>query len=107
MAFNADVVATQLAIACGARALVLVSDIVGVLRDPTDPASRIGSLDHDAARALIEEGVVTGGMIPKLDEAFEALKQGIGQIHIVGKLAPGDLEREVETPGHIGTVLTR
>ncbi|MFP6683111.1 MAG: acetylglutamate kinase [Polyangiaceae bacterium] len=104
---NADVVATQLAIACGARALVLVSDIVGVLRDPTDPASRIGSLDHDGARALIEEGVVTGGMIPKLDEAFKALKRGIGQIHIVGKLAPGDLQREIETPGHVGTVLTR
>jgi len=104
---NADVVATKLAIACGARALVLVSDIVGVLRDPADPGSRIGSLDHDAARALIEEGVVTGGMIPKLDEAFEALKQGIGQIHIAGKRAPGDLQREIETPGHIGTVLTR
>ena len=103
---NADVVATQLAIACGARALVLVSDIVGVLRDPADPASRIDSLNQEAARALIKEGVVTGGMIPKLDEAFEALKQGIGQIHIVGKLTSGELEREILSPGHIGTVLT-
>jgi acetylglutamate kinase len=104
---NADVVATQLATACGARSLVLISDIVGVLRDPLDPTSRIASLDRQAADKLVREGVVTGGMIPKLDESFNVLSEYLERVHIVGELRPGDLAREIESPGSVGTVLTR
>ncbi len=44
-------------------------------------------------------------MIPKLEESFGALAEGVRQIHIVGKLGPGDLAREVDAPGSIGTVI--
>ena len=82
-----------------------MSDVPGVLRDVKDPASRIRSLTMKEGRALITEGTVTKGMIVKLEESFSALVAGVRRIHIVGKLAPGDLTREARTPGSVGTVL--
>jgi acetylglutamate kinase len=104
---NADVVANRAAVALDARALVLVSEVPGVLRDVADPGSRIPRLDVAAGRKAIAEGVVTGGMIPKLEESFAAIAEGVRAVHIVGRLARGDLAREVREPGSIGTVLER
>src|SRR5262249_37651820 len=70
---NADIVANRIAVALGARGLFLVSDVRGVLRDVTDPASRIARLSVAEGRALIASGAVTKGMIPKLEESFAAL----------------------------------
>ena len=53
----------------------------------------------------IDEGVVTKGMIPKLEESFAAIAQGVRAVHIVGNLAKGDLARAVGNPGEVGTVL--
>ncbi|MFO0551022.1 MAG: acetylglutamate kinase [Polyangiaceae bacterium] len=102
---NADIVATQVAVALGARSLLLVSDVRGVLRDVADPSSRIARLSLAEGRALIESGAVKEGMIPKLEESFGAVRAGVGQVHIVGKLGAGDLLREAEEPGSVGTVL--
>jgi acetylglutamate kinase len=102
---NADAVANQVAIRLDARALVLVTDVPGVMRDIKDPASRIGRLTVADGRRAIEEGIVTKGMIPKLEESFAAIAQGVRAVHIVGKLAKGDLSRAVSTPGEVGTVL--
>jgi acetylglutamate kinase len=102
---NADVVANQLAAALGAKALVLVSDVPGVLRDPDDPASRIAQLTVADGRRAIAEGAVTKGMIPKLEESFAALARGVPAVHVVGRLEPGQLAREVAEPGSVGTVL--
>ncbi|MDB4937661.1 MAG: Acetylglutamate kinase [Labilithrix sp.] len=102
---NADAVANQVAIRLDARALVLVTDVPGVMRDIADPSSRIGRLTVADGRRAIEEGVVTKGMIPKLEESFAAIAQGVRAVHIVGKLAKGDLTRAVKTPGEVGTVL--
>lgn len=102
---NADTVASRVAVALGARGLVLVSDVPGVLRDVNDPSSRLPRIAVDEGRALIADGVVTKGMIPKLEEAFAALAEGVARIHIVGRLGPGDLRREATTPGSTGTVL--
>ncbi len=102
---NADAVANQLAVLLGADGLVLVSDVPGVLRDVADPASRIPRLTIAEGRALIEGGTVTKGMIPKLEESFAALAEGVRRIHIVGRVAAGDLAREIEAPGSVGTVL--
>ena len=103
---NADIVATRLARELAADGLFLISDLPGVLRDVGDPASRIPRLGIAEGRALIASGVVTKGMIPKLEESFEALAAGVRRIHIVGRhLARGDLAREAETPGSVGTVL--
>lgn len=102
---NADVVANQVALATRARALLLVSDVPGVMRDLADPSSRIAKLTRAEASRAIEQGVVTRGMIPKLDESFASIAAGVAQVHIVGRLVRGDLAREVRDPGSVGTVL--
>jgi acetylglutamate kinase len=102
---NADAVANRVAIALDATALVLVSDVPGVLRDVADPASRIERLTVAEGRAAIAAGTVRGGMIPKLDESFASLADGVRAVHVVGRLGPGDLAREVAQPGSVGTVL--
>ena len=103
---NADTVANRVAIELEADGLMLISDVPGVMRDITDPASRIARLTVAEGRELITSGVATKGMIPKLEESFAALEQGVRRIHIVGKLSAGDLVREAESPGSVGTVLT-
>jgi acetylglutamate kinase len=102
---NADTVANRVAVELGAQGLVLVSDVPGVMRDIHDPASRIGRLTIAEGRELITSGIVTKGMIPKLEESFAALSQGVRRIHILGKIGKGDLVREAEAPGSVGTVL--
>lgn len=102
---NADTVANRVAIELGAEGLMLISDVPGVLRDIADPATRIPRLTIAEGHAMIAQGVVTKGMIPKLEESFAALGEGVRRIHIVGRLSPGDLVREAESPGSIGTVL--
>lgn len=102
---NADIVATRLAVAVAAESLLLVSDVRGVLRDIADPSSRIERLTVAEGKALIESGVVKQGMIPKLEESFAAISAGAAQVHVVGKLGPGDLLREASAPGSIGTVI--
>jgi acetylglutamate kinase len=102
---NADTVASRVAVDLGAVGLVLVSDVPGVLRDVRDPSSRIARLTVAEGHALIASGAVTKGMIPKLTESFAALGRGVRRIHIVGRLGPGDLAREAEAPGSVGTVL--
>lgn len=102
---NADLVGNQLAAALRAERLFLVTSTPGVLRDVNDPTSRLPRLTTAEAKAAITDGVVTGGMIPKLEEAMAVIDQGVGAIHILGKLGPGDLVRAVREPGSVGTTL--
>lgn len=102
---NADAVANRIAEAMQADRLLLLTNTPGVLRDVADPSSRIGRMTVAEGRRAIEEGVVKDGMIPKLEESFEALGQGVGQIHILGHLSEGDLLRAIEQPGSVGTAL--
>lgn len=102
---NADAVANQVAIRLDAGALVLVTDVPGVMRDIKDPSSRIGTMTVAEGEQAIRDGIVTKGMIPKLEESFAAIKQGVHAVHIVGHLEKGDLARAVRSPGAVGTVL--
>lgn len=102
---NADIVANQSAIRLDARALVIVSDVPGVLRDVSDPSSRIAKMSIADGKKAIEDGIVTKGMIPKLEESFAAIKEGVKAVHIVGRLERGQLASEVAEPGSVGTVL--
>jgi acetylglutamate kinase len=99
---NADVVASQLAAAVGASALVACTAVGGVRRDKDDPGSRIPRLTVAEAREAIRSGAVQGGMIPKLEEAFVPLAAGVGAVHIV---APAEIASSLVTPGGAGTVL--
>jgi acetylglutamate kinase len=102
---NADTVGNQLAAALRASRLFLVTSTPGVLRDVNDPSSRLTQLTCAGARAAIGSGVVTGGMIAKLEEAMAVVDQGVGAIHILGKLGAGDIVRAVREPGSVGTTL--
>jgi acetylglutamate kinase len=104
---NADTVANRIAEQMRVDRLLLITGAPGVLRDVRDPKSRIDRLSIAEGRKAIADGVVQGGMIPKLEESFESLKRGVEQIHILGSLGPGDLLRAVEEPGSVGTALIR
>lgn len=102
---NADTVANRVAVLLAADGLFSVSDVPGVLRDVADPSSRIARLTPSEGRALIESGVIVKGMIPKVEESFAALAEGVRRVHIVGRIKAGDLQREAASPGSVGTVL--
>ena len=102
---NGDTVASQLAGALEADALVLVTSTPGVLRDLADPASRIPRISRAEFERMVKEGSISGGMIPKLEESFDVLRGGAKSVVIVGKLGDGDLARAILDPGSAGTVL--
>jgi acetylglutamate kinase len=102
---NGDTVASQLAGALEADALVLVTSTPGVLRDLKDPSSRLPRIGRGEFERLVKDGTISGGMIPKLEESFAILAGGAQRVVIIGKLGPGDLARAVLEPGSAGTVL--
>jgi acetylglutamate kinase len=99
---NADVVASQLAGAVRAGALVACTAVGGVRRDKDDPTTRLGQLTVAEAKAAIADGTVQGGMIPKLEEAFAPLAAGVAAVHIV---APSEIATSLLAPGSVGTLL--
>jgi len=101
---NADIVANKVAVALGAS-LFLVTDVPAVLRDVNDASSRIARLSIAEGKKAIADGIVTKGMIPKLEESFVALGEGVEAVHIVGRLREGELARAVNEPGSVGTML--
>jgi len=97
---NADVFAARLAQALGAEKLVLLTDIAGVL----DGERRlISSLTAADARALIAQGVISGGMIPKVEQALTALGAGVHKIHIIDGRLEHALLLEIFTREGVGT----
>lgn len=78
-------------------------DVPGVLGDRSDPASRFSRLTVAEAKELIARGIVEGGMIPKLEESFVALQAGVPRVHLLDR----GLAAELDSPGSVGTVLTR
>lgn len=101
---NADTIATALAERLKASRLFLISNVPGVLRDRADPTSRISRLTRAEARAQVASGVITGGMIPKVEESLELLERGIGAVHILGLEPDSSLLDEAIDPGSRGTV---
>lgn len=79
---NADTVALTLAGALGARALLLVAEAGGVFRDLADPASRLAEIDQRQFETGVAEGWVAGGMRPKLEVGFEAVRRGVAHVRI-------------------------
>jgi len=101
---NADTVSSAIAAALKVDHLFLMTGVPGVLRDKDDPTTRIPRLTATAARAAIADGVIVGGMIPKVEEALANIALGIGAVHILGARA-GVLQAEAGAPGSAGTVL--
>lgn len=102
---NADTVAGELAAAVGAEKLILLTDTPGILRDRDDAASLIPKMDIQTARKLIEDGIVGGGMIPKVNCCVRSLAQGIKGAHILDGRIPHALLLEIFTDMGIGSMI--
>lgn len=104
---NADSAAMAVAQALNAEKLVFVSDIPGVLRDVNDPSSRIPSLTPSKVERLIAEGVIQGGMIPKVEACLSVLNRGVSKVHIVDGRLRHSLLIEIYTTDGVGTQFVR
>jgi acetylglutamate kinase len=102
---NADDIALAVATGLSVEKLVFLSTVPGVLTDARNPATRIPSLTASKVRTLVEQGVITGGMIPKVESCLAALAQGVRKIHIVAADQPHALLVEIFTEDGIGTEL--
>ncbi|NJR49935.1 MAG: acetylglutamate kinase [Leptolyngbyaceae cyanobacterium CSU_1_3] len=102
---NADTVAGEIAAALGAEKLILLTDTAGILRDYKDISTLIPKLDIQEARRLIDSGVVSGGMIPKVSCCVRSLAQGVRAAHIVDGRLPHALLLEIFTDAGIGSML--
>ncbi|MEZ6120439.1 MAG: acetylglutamate kinase [Pirellulaceae bacterium] len=103
---NADTAATTVAMQLQADKLVYVSDVNGVRRDKNDPDTRIHSLTSREARQLIQDGVVSSGMIPKVEACLETLDHGVKKVHIVDGRLRHSLLLEIYTTRGVGTEIT-
>ena len=100
---NADEVANAVAQALRARKLVFLSDVPGLLKDPEDAESLITSLKTDEVEELISRGIISGGMLPKIHGAVEALKAGVNKVHLIDSALPHSLLLELFTDQGVGT----
>lgn len=102
---NSDPLAAELARALKATKLILVTDVPGVLKDIKDFSTLIPRLTVAEARKLLEEKVVKGGMIPKLEASIRAVEGGVGAAHIVSGHIPHVLLLELLTEKGVGTMI--
>ncbi len=101
---NADVVASELAVALGAEKLVFINDVPGLIGAAGDLLSEISA--QQCLDLLAADGVVEGGMIPKLESSVRALKAGVGRVHLVDGRVEHSLVLELFTPEGVGTMIT-
>ncbi|MDD3895162.1 MAG: acetylglutamate kinase [Syntrophomonadaceae bacterium] len=102
---NADLVAAAIAVAMKADKLVLLTDVPGLLRDPKDPDTLISVLKTSEVVKYIEQGVISGGMTPKVQCCVEAVTGGVGRTHIVDGRVPHSILLEVFTRQGVGTMV--
>lgn len=101
---NADTVAAAIAGALGAEALVSMTDIVGLLRDKDDDSTLIHRVYISDTPALIAEGIISGGMIPKIDSMTQAIRQGVKKAFIIDGRVPHSILMELLTDEGMGTM---
>lgn len=104
---NADTVASIIARDLNASKLIMLTGVRGLLRDAQDPESLISRATVGEARALIADGSVAGGMVPKLTTMIEALEDGVGQVVILSGVEESALLLELFTDGGVGTLITQ
>lgn len=104
---NADTAAAKLAVALGAEKLVLLTDVRGLLRDPQDESTLIHSVGVSEIPGLIKDGIISGGMIPKIDCAVEAVRSGVHSTVILDGRIPHSILIELLSDDGVGTMLVR
>jgi acetylglutamate kinase len=103
---NADHAALALATNLEADGLIFMTDVPGVLKDFKEPKSRIGHVTLASAEALIADGTVSGGMLPKIKSCVKGVQNGIKRIAIINSFEPNALMRGFVKPEEIGTLIT-
>ncbi len=101
---NADTAAAQIAGALKAESLISMTDIAGILRDKDDPNSLISRINVSEAPQLMREGVISGGMIPKVECCIEAIRRGVHRVFIIDGRVPHSILIETLTDEGIGTM---
>ena len=104
---NADTAAAKLATALGAEKLILLTDIRGLLRDPKDEDTLIHVVEVDDVAKLMEEGVISGGMIPKMRCCVDAIQGGVERVHILDGRIPHSILIELLSDRGIGTMMKK
>ena len=104
---NGDTAAAFIAGALGAERLIMMTDIAGILKDKDDPTTLIPHVTVKEAKALYDTGVVSGGMIPKVDCCIEALEHGVKNVVIMDGRIPHSILMELLTDEGAGTMVTK
>ena len=104
---NADTAAAKLAEALGAEKLILLTDVRGLLRDPKDESTLIHVVRTREVPALVEEGVISGGMIPKMQCCVDAIHGGVERVHILDGRIPHSILIELLSDEGIGTMMKK
>lgn len=104
---NADLAAAALAKELRVSKLVYLSDVPGLLADAKNPDTLIHSVNREQAKGLIDDGTISGGMIPKITSAIDALNAGVRKVHFVDGRQPHALLLEIFTQSGIGTEVVR
>lgn len=102
---NADTAAAQIAAALGAEKLIILTDVMGLMRDVKDESTLISRCRTDEVPGLIEEGVITGGMIPKIRCCVDAVEQGVGRVHILNGCVEHSVLIELLSHDGVGTMI--
>ena len=102
---NADTAAAKLAVALGAEKLILLTDVRGLLRDPGDEGTLLRVVELSRVPGLIKDGVIQGGMIPKVDCCVEAVRSGVKSAIILDGRIPHSILIELLSDEGIGTML--
>lgn len=103
---NADIAASKIAAQLGAEKLILLTDVPGIMRDMSDKSTLISELSLQDVPALIMEGVLKRGMIPKVDCCVEAIRRGVKKAHIIDGTIPHSLLLELFSDQGIGTMIS-
>lgn len=103
---NGDTAAAYIAGALGAERLIMMTDIAGVLRDKDDPSSLIPEINILEAEKLYDSGIISGGMIPKVDCCIEAINKGVKNVTIMNGTVPHSILMELLTDEGAGTMVT-
>ena len=103
---NADTAAGEIAAALRAERLILMTDVPGVLMDKDDPSTKFTALSIRECKELQRDGIIAGGMIPKVDCCIRCLSQGVKGTHIVDGRQAHSLLMELLTDEGVGTMIT-
>ncbi len=103
---NGDIAAAYIAGALNAKRLIMMTDVAGILRDKDDPDTLISEITLPEAKKLFDDGIICGGMIPKVNCCIEAIREGVKKVIIMDGRVPHSILMEILTNEGAGTMVT-